>query len=254
MIHQIVLGLSQLDLKSQLDVTTTEIDVRDSLGRTPLHWALRTSNKTALEVLLGYGANPNILDSRGLSIFWHELVGRAIDDDTKCLVVLLGSLTAFQPPLRRKILPCRALERPGEQCDSCNIPALKDLINATDQSRFTPLMWAAQNDMLHHVHLLLAHGAVVDLPAAKGSTESGPLLLSVQSNAHRVLKLMLDTTTWPGITDTEQMNVLHLAAIFGDLETINILADSKTSIPGYNDLTVDGKSPCMSQKFDLKPI
>ena len=42
-------------------------DEKDKMGLTPLHWAAQQGDKVSVEVLLKFGANPNVVDRNGLT-------------------------------------------------------------------------------------------------------------------------------------------------------------------------------------------
>jgi ankyrin repeat protein len=43
------------------------VDERDNMGLTPLHWAALQGDEVAVEVLLKFDANPNLVDRNGLT-------------------------------------------------------------------------------------------------------------------------------------------------------------------------------------------
>jgi len=43
------------------------VDERDNMGLTPLHWAAQQGDRLSVEVLLEFGANPNVVDRNGLT-------------------------------------------------------------------------------------------------------------------------------------------------------------------------------------------
>jgi len=61
------------------------VDERDSMGLTPLHWAALQGNAVAVEVLLKFGANPNLVDRNGLTaLHWAASGG-----NWSCILQLL---------------------------------------------------------------------------------------------------------------------------------------------------------------------
>lgn len=64
-IHKIVLGFDVRELQIILDATTDTINIPDSLGRTCLFWAVFCDNVKHVQLLLLYGADPNLKDLRG---------------------------------------------------------------------------------------------------------------------------------------------------------------------------------------------
>ena len=64
-VHKIVLGLCRGDLRQTLEMSSSDIDDLDMDGRTALSWAAATSDARAIEILLEFGANPNVVSHRG---------------------------------------------------------------------------------------------------------------------------------------------------------------------------------------------
>jgi ankyrin repeat protein len=59
-LHKIVLGLVPLDLEEQLKSSAAAVNDRDILGRTPLFWAARRGDTSAISILMKYHASPAI--------------------------------------------------------------------------------------------------------------------------------------------------------------------------------------------------
>lgn len=243
-LHQIVLGLSRLDLRSQLDITTSEIDIQDSIGRTPLHWAVFTSNIPAVQILLEYGARLDIFDKRKISIF-HLCTNKHKDDNQAALALLLGAFSSSENVFRGTVHACRFLENPvahlTTQCDTCNIGAIKKLINHQSKSGSTALCNTAFRNIYNDARLLLAHGALVNL-----GFNTIPLLIAVQFKSNQLLKLLLESGAETEVKDGDGMNVLHMVAYWGDLESINILISKKIKVVGHKDVDIYGHTPCKS--------
>ena len=64
-LHKIILGVIYKDLRMVLQATTDSVNTVDSRGRTPLHWAVICNLAVAVETLLVFGADPNIVDNCG---------------------------------------------------------------------------------------------------------------------------------------------------------------------------------------------
>ena len=62
-LHKIILGLINKDLKSELEISTASINNGDSRGRTPLCWATIRDDLLAVDTLLAFGADPNVADN-----------------------------------------------------------------------------------------------------------------------------------------------------------------------------------------------
>lgn len=64
-IHQTVFDLSPIDLRAQLQTSTTEIEVPCSRGRTSLHWAAQQSKTEVMETLIEFGGSLHLQDRHG---------------------------------------------------------------------------------------------------------------------------------------------------------------------------------------------
>ncbi|OTA83035.1 hypothetical protein M434DRAFT_16816 [Hypoxylon sp. CO27-5] len=64
-IHEAVRGYG--DLAATLTESSETINTRDSLGRTPLHWAVILDDTSAIQQLAAHGANPDTRDHRGIT-------------------------------------------------------------------------------------------------------------------------------------------------------------------------------------------
>jgi ankyrin repeat protein len=70
-VHKTILGLVNADLRQQLELSTSTIDSKDADGRTALSWAAAKGDADAVNILLEFGANPNVCSRRGN----HHFIG-----------------------------------------------------------------------------------------------------------------------------------------------------------------------------------
>lgn len=243
LLHQIVLNLSSLDLRSQLDVSTQAINMKDSMGFTPLYWAVRISNTSALEILLEYGASLE-QTARPVSLFNFRTFGVfEMDDNTSAFSLACGGMPAGR--YRGQVSACQILQKPAEnptQCDTCDLDFLRSVFNMKNDDSTTPLSWVAWYNLPNLARMLLGHGAVVDFDDDDFRSRSRPLLIAVQNNSHEVLEILLQWSKLD-VKNTEARNVLHIAGCSGDLESMNILISSKISLSTYNEGDVYGRTP-----------
>lgn len=61
LLHKIVLGIALIPLAEHLNFSTSDINAKDVTGRTALHWASVRGDIQAIETLLAFGADPNVL-------------------------------------------------------------------------------------------------------------------------------------------------------------------------------------------------
>ncbi|RYP10624.1 hypothetical protein DL765_008049 [Monosporascus sp. GIB2] len=152
--HKIVLGLSLQNLEEELLLNPDDINLQDTMGRTPLAWAAARGNTQAVATLLSHGADPTIMD-----------------------IQISGPLS-----------------------------------NAAAQGHTTC------------VELLLEAQADPDPPLPEGET---PLTTAIECNSHNTLRLYLDR--WSEYTVCSRLkgpNHLEVAALYGDCETLAILASA----------------------------
>ncbi|CAD6590422.1 MAG: hypothetical protein ASARMPREDX12_004359 [Alectoria sarmentosa] len=94
-------------------------------------------------------------------------------------------------------------------------------IESPDDAGLRPLHSAVLHDQVANLKLLLRSGANINAASPSGVTA---LMLGVWFNAHETLKLLLyDKALEYDGEDTEGRSVLHYAALYGDLETLNLL-------------------------------
>ncbi|KAL9091061.1 MAG: hypothetical protein Q9165_004988 [Trypethelium subeluteriae] len=65
-LHKTTLGLLPgRNVKSELEASTADINIRDASGRSCVSWAAARGDDTSLQILLSFGAEPNIADYEG---------------------------------------------------------------------------------------------------------------------------------------------------------------------------------------------
>lgn len=206
-IHRIVFGLSNIDVDKYLQLTTAEIDVACSLGRTPLFWASVRNDPSIVRTLLQYGASIKISDGRKQTPL-HVVSAYGVIDSLR---LLLNSVTVpwGNFPVNRRA--------------ETNL-RLREAIDALDIKGRTPLDGAAHADRAEHAQLLIEYGADVDpRDSVLGRT---PLMLCIYWNHHGVMKVLLSNSARTDVVDRRNMSVLHYAAKFGDSATLCILLRS----------------------------
>ena len=114
LLHEIVCGISGLDLDIAVQAHSADINRLDSKGRSPLTYAIALQNLTAVRTLLRQGANTNGSDRKDLMMEWINtaylcnaalsellpvdklLIERGIDMDTQiCGPTMLMELCAY---------------------------------------------------------------------------------------------------------------------------------------------------------------
>ena len=140
-----------------------DIDARDRLGMTPLHWACRRGDVRCTRILLAYGAAVNLLDRLGDTAFQQCISS----GNMECLNMVLEAGAAVN-----------AVNHLGRAAlhDALSAEVATILINhgadvnLSDKFQETPLLQHAVRDDVATVKLLLARGADVTIPNSLGET------------------------------------------------------------------------------------
>ncbi|RYP49792.1 hypothetical protein DL768_004579 [Monosporascus sp. mg162] len=222
--HKIVLGLSLQNLEEELLLNPDDINLQDAMGRTPLAWAAARGDAQAVATLLSHGADPNIMDIQ----ISGPLSNAAAQGHTTCVELLLEAGADPDPPRPegiKKGSPLSVASRNIE--DATLLKRLLDFganVNALTAEDHTPLFHATRNDNTSFAIILLEHGANINAVSTTGET---PLTTAIKYNSHNTLRLYLDR--WSEYAVCPRLkgpNLLEIAALYGDCETLAILASA----------------------------
>ena len=222
--HRIVLGLSLKPLEEELILHPEDINVADAMGRTPLAWAAARGDTRALLILLSHGADPNIIDVQ----ISGPVSNAAARGYTACVRLLLEAGADPDPPVPHGIKKGSPLNVAAR--NATNVSLLKSLldfgadVDSSGTDGNTALIHAARIDNASFALLFLSYGADINAVSAVGAT---PLITAITYNSHNVLRLILDH--WREYSDCPRLkgpNLLQIAALYADIETIQILANT----------------------------
>ena len=220
-IHRVVLGFSMTRLEDTISMHPENINAIDARGRTPLSWAASRGDEHAVSLLLNAGADPNTCDNYGDGVITHA----AENDRNVCVRLLLEANAELIPVLPTGAKLLGALHHTTRYASK--VSSLKQLldsgadIEASTFGGWTPLFNVARLDKVDFARLLLDYGANVNATATFGQT---PLTTAITYNSHNVLRLLLDRWAEFSTCPRDQgPNLLQIAALHADIETINIL-------------------------------
>jgi ankyrin repeat protein len=224
-VHKVGMGIVPLDLSQIIKTRDTaflrQLNMQDGLGWTPLHWAARRDDLDAVQKLLP--ARPPI-DARSSACITPLMLAALWSTKATCVKALidaganvsLWSAVGWQPL--------------HYACSTRRLSAIKLLLSAgadvnsrTGVNKAVPLSVAAKADCVPVMQCLLDGGADIDCADEHGNT---PLFYSVMYKSHENLRFLLDQKANYTHVDKLGRTVLHLIAMTGDIETMNILATS----------------------------
>lgn len=217
-VHKVVLEIYPLKIERMLlkETWRCQIDFTDAWGRTPLHWAVRRNDVAAVENLLWAGANVNPKDRRGCAPVHFA----AEKPDIACLELLLkysadatvkddGGSEAIHRAAYTSIPHVKALVSAGSSLES------------KDKRGGTPFDSAAITGQVAVGRFLLAMGA------NKNNTDysfgNSPLFAAISSHQCEFLEMLLDVDADIQHKNHSGSTLLHWAARWGDVRTIDLL-------------------------------
>ena len=240
-VHKIVLGLCRGDLRQTLEMSSSNIDDLDMDGRTALSWTAAKSDARAVEILLEFGANPNVVSHRGHGpLSWaaqsrepgrrdvvEKLLASSADAnwaDNNNRTPLINSTSDVDDPECLRLLIDHGAE-----------------INWQDCHRRTAVCYAAKMNRIANLRYLLEVGADYSIPDHWGHT---PHIEAMYQNHHAALEVLLAKDPLllpPRLADSR--TVSHIAAAHADAKTFHLLADkADLSLCTLDDIDNDGHS------------
>jgi ankyrin repeat protein len=250
-LHKIVLGLVGNDLRAQLQISTASFDDQDADGRTALSWAASKGDADAVETLLEFGANPNICSRRRqTALSWAaqspsegrcRIVKALLDhgcdpnwhDHQHRVPLINGASDKDEPPFLKLMIDAKA-EVNWRDCHNSTALGYPAKMNRPDNARF-----------------LLSHGADSNIADHWGYT---PLIEAVYQNHHNILQVLLEANpNIPNPKAANGMTVLHVAALYGDEQTLQILSKANVSQLSPEDTSSNGSTALelFTQRVDV---
>ena len=222
-IHLVVLGCSPLDLSTYLPISTEEVDVADSWGRTALMWAAWRADSTSVSILLRYGADAQASSFNGNSVLMYATYGGSTD----CLRLLLDAGADINHTCRSLVTP----PMPENINDNQAIASVRVIrgaaIEASRHQKFTPLYVAALTAQTDSLIYLVDCGATTDVTLWNCST---PLSVAISLNNHRAVEALIRKGSNLSLSSAFTPSYLINVAVFGDERMIRIFINARPSI------------------------
>ena len=239
-LHKIVHGIDSQDLESELDNSTTEINVGDLKNRTPLCWATIRGDLQAVKALLAFHADPNVVDTWG-----HTPLDFAKSIDICKMLLDAGVNThtcnidygrsALHQLFHRRLLGSDTVEI---------IDLLVDAginVDVRDSDEETPLLNAIFYGHTSHARRLIELGANVN--ASNLSSRDSAIHFAVSFDCHEIIPLLLEHGADYTAVNARGNNIAHMAAWSASTKTISVLANSKLVKLDISLRSKDSKTP-----------
>jgi ankyrin repeat protein len=213
------------DLRQQLALSTSEVDDTDADGRTALSWAAAKGDADTVKILLEFGANPNACSHRSQS----PLQWAGQNPSERCAEIMEAlldhgadvNLVDFQ---NRIVLVNAAGDLDDLECLRILVDAGSHL-NWRDCHKRTAVGVAAGGGKTENVSYLISRGADPRIPDHFGYA---PIHQAVEHNYHRLLeRLLQEHDIIPTTKAANGMTILHIAALWSDIETMRLLATNE---------------------------
>ena len=205
-------------LRDLLQKQSSAALVRDSMGRTPLHWAVALKNHEAIDMLIEAGADLHAVGHDGRTPLYDAICILGRSRATCIKMIQVGSDVNHTAPIGSS--PLRNAIEVGS-----GVPVVDILIDAGAD--------------VHHVHNgenllhitakvstgftceeLLWAGVDIDAQTSYGQTA---VIIAATNNSHDVLKTLIYHRAQLNNTTLQGHTVVHYAALYGDIETMKIL-------------------------------
>jgi ankyrin repeat protein len=246
-VHKIVLGISiaSLSLNAYLNLSTAEIDKKDVMGKTPLHYAAVRGDLDDVLTLLQHDADPNLTSDA----LWTPLHEAAISSSYKSFQPLLEAGAHVDALNQRGQTPLSMAAHVAND-DPRYFGHLLDYnanINLADENGLTPLHRSCVRNRVESARRLILLKADID---ALDNKQLSPVHTCVLNNSHDILGLLLYSGARVDRSGANGRTLLHDAAAVGNLSTITLLSSAYLCLRGLNPDAVDEEDRTAQEVFD----
>lgn len=227
-LHKVVLGITSADLQAEIRDKNTDINVRDSKGKTALRWATTRNDIDTMSTLLSFGADPNIKDNYG------NIALDFVQSVEACEMLLNAGANVLNQNTTHGRTPLHYFDTLfSSNPDVKETANIIDLligagidVNVRDSEGEAPLLRATYEGVTEAVASLLSHSANPNFVSMK--TGNTALHIAVKYNYHDIAALLLQyEAKYTFIAKRYSQNLAHLAALHADTRMIKLLNDHK---------------------------
>ena len=237
LLHKVILGLSERNLREELELSTALLDQGDAQQRTPLCWAVIRNDVTAVQILLSYNASPNLADDNGrspISYAWGVTV-------CKLLLNAGADVNNCDSNFRRTALH-HLSSGPNATVECLEMLVAAGLnVNARDINDETPLFVAVFRGHTAVAERLIELGANVN-PENLPSRDN-PIRIAIWHNRSEMIPLLLSAGANYKTINSNGRNIAHTAAACANTRTVEILINAKIENLDFRLEDKYGKTP-----------
>jgi cytohesin len=258
----------RLDIMQALIDKGADKDIQDSMGLTPLHWAIMAQQRKAVTMLIKNHAQVNATDNSqrsplhlailyGLTDEVQELVVAGADKEAECqmedgksqrplYLAALGNYAAIINILAAAQVNLNVQEQRLQKTalhiatEEGNLAAMRALIAAGanrdvhDANGFTPLHIAVTKGYSEAVNILIAAGA--DINAQDSFHLRTPLQIATERQDRKMVEILLEAGANRMVRDSNGVTPLQYAAGRKDFDIFQALVHANSNI-NSQDLT-----------------
>lgn len=216
-LHKIVLGLVDRDLGKELTMSISAINDCDAQGRTALCWATVRDDRSSVETLLAFGADPNIPDYIGCTCLHF------VRSPEVCRALLEKQADIRSVNRMYSRTPLHSFCKRGgtlEMIDQLVQAGLE--VDVRDSDGETPLLNAIFRGYTAAAEKLINLGA--DLDARNTSSQESSIHFAVEFDRYDILPLLLRRGVDYTARNIRGRTIAHMAARVASARTIEILA------------------------------
>ncbi|KAL9116136.1 MAG: hypothetical protein Q9227_000505 [Pyrenula ochraceoflavens] len=242
-LHRIAIGHLPVDIEEALPAHRLQMNLKDEIGRTPLHYAALRGNATAIKALLEGGADVDAKSCKGDT----PLVWACFSHSLESVQLLLCFGASVKNVSSREVYsPLHAITFSGtfNEDSRAILELLLDHgadINAQNNPRRTsPINLAATKSNIEALESLIQAGADVDIADFAGDVALTDAIVFLQTES---LELLLRYKADHLHINRDGLTILHKLAMHGNAEVADVL--SRAELKGLDPEARDreGRTP-----------
>ncbi|KAF3021899.1 hypothetical protein E8E14_005266 [Neopestalotiopsis sp. 37M] len=249
-VHKILFSMLDTDLREYLegleeDKRLEQINHTDEYGRTPLHLAAREDDAETVNILLSFGAKPDVPDKKGRTPLASLAKNRRSAKSFQ-LLTQRGANIHTKDKKGDSIIHHAAIAGSLDFMEQLYQYGVD--INIRNCSGATPLILAAMNNRPWIIERLLKWGTTIE---AVDDDNDTALNCAVTQNAHKSIVLLLGKNANPRHVNDVGSTIWHHAAVTADAKTMRILQSSKPTLEDLCRRDMENQTPLdlLSQEF-----